>query len=253
MADRVQDVFDNLFGNFSYENCYKHLTAGRKGSTAIMTVQEHQSHYRAVLFTYIGATRRQNSDDEILRLSLTLSKFMGSDCKPCEPKRSINPSNYESKAKAGGFAIPPIPGSSNSLGVPSVVPSFTAPQKAKAVESPPSTPPPPPPSFLPTGSRLAVTPAATSGAATALPSTSQHGTNDTEDMASYTVLLKEIGDEDGEYGVCAEERVQFEPPWWKCTVKFRGVEGIGEGSKKRTAKHRASKSVYLQLGYSALS
>ena len=249
MTDRVQDVFDNLFGNFGYENCCRHLMARRNGGTAILSVQEHQSHNRAAFFTHIGAIRRQNSDDEISKLFLTLSKFMGNDWEPCEPKHSINRSNYDSTA--GGFAIPPIPGSSNSLGVPSVVPSFTTPRKAEAAESPPSTSPPP--SFLPTRSRFAINPAAISPTTTALPSTSQHGTNDTEDIASYTMLLKEIGDEDGEYGICAEERVQFEPPWWRCTVKFRGVQGIGEGSKKRTAKHRASKSVCLELGYPALS
>ena len=59
--------------------------------------------------------------------------------------------------------------------------------------------------------------------------------------------LKELGDETNEIAVYEEERVRFEPPLWRCTVKFQGVRGTGEGLKKRTAKHKASKEAWLRI------
>ena len=86
----------------------------------------------------------------------------------------------------------------------------------------------------------------------ASPSAAQQNTEDITEISSYTMLLKEFGDEDGVYANYEEQRVKLSPPLWRYTVCFREVRATGEGPNKRIAKHKASKDACAQLGYPVL-
>ena len=218
-----------------------------KGYTPSLTGQENYMHYSRLLFILIGSVRRQKKDDGIVKLLLKLSKYATVHHKQPGPIYFLN-SPFRGSPD-GDLTNAPAGKSPDVMGVSPEIPSFT-PSMPEAAE--PSTSTTLPTRSLPSRAELAMPPTITHDMKTPHLSTSLNGTNETEDAASYTMVLKEIGDEDGRYGVYVEERVNFEPPWWKCTVTFREVQGVGEGSKKRTAKHKASRSAYLQLGYPAL-
>ena len=210
-----------MYESFSYEKCYKHLLAMRWADDKTPTAQEHQVNYRPVLFRQLGSIRRQNQGSGLDNLRGALAKFVNDDREEREPKFLVDSSTR--RCQTGGLVNSPTSSSSSpASSVPTTVSSATA-------ASP-----------------------ATSTPATASLSIVHNDIEDAEDMASYTMRLKELGDEDNEFIVYEEERVRFEPPLWRCTVNFRDVRGIGEGPKKRTAKHKASKAAWLQLEEPAL-
>ena len=216
------------------------------GSTTSLTGQENYIHYSRALFILVGSIRRQEKDEGISKLLTMLSTFVTIDCEQPMPNSAVHPSGHECLE---GGPTQTIMESANPISfLPEILPFRTP--RPEAVEPPMSTPLPT--SFQPPRAELVVPPAITSHTTTPPPTTSSDGPNGTEDVALYSTILKELGDEDGRYGVYVEERVNFVPPLWKCTVVFREVQGVGESSKKRTAKHKASRSAYLQLGYPAL-
>ena len=186
------------------------------------TAQGHQVNYRPVLFRQLGSIRRQSQGsglDNLIRDAL--AKFVNDDREEREPKFLVD--RPTRRCQAGELVDSPTSSSSSpASSVPTTLSSATA--ASPAISTP----------------------------ATASVSIVHNDIEDAEDMASYTMRLKELGDEDNEFIVYEDERVRFEPPWWRCTVNFRDVRGIGEGPKKRTAKHRASKAAWLQLGEPAL-
>lgn len=208
-----------MYESFSYEKCYRHLLVTKWVGGITLTAQEHQLHYRPILFTLLGSIRRKNHGSGLDNLRADLAQFVKDDREEREPKFLVERSTRGCQADEL-IDSPTSSSSSPASSVPTAAFSATA-------ASP-----------------------ATSTPATASPATSNPATasiEDAEDIASYTMRLKELGDECNEIAVYEEERVRFEPPWWRCTVNFQGVRGTGEGSKKRTAKHKASKEAWLQI------
>ena len=181
-----------------------------------LTAQEHQVNYRPILFTLLGSVRRKNQGSGLENLRAALAKFVKDDREEREPKFLVDRSTRG--CQAGELVDSPTSSSSSpASSVPTA--AFSAAAASPAISTP----------------------------ATISQSVVQHDTEDAEDIASYTMRLKELGDENDNFAVYKEERIRFEPPLWRCTVNFRDVQGVGQGSKKRTAKHKASKEAWLQL------
>ena len=243
VTKHAQDVFNKLRESFRYEECFKRLIFENGGSSTSLSGQENHASFPSALFILVGSIRRQKKDGEILKPLMMLAMFLPICCRQPKPKSSLLSSGSQSSEDDSMNAT--IGGSSYPVGDPPGTLSFGT-SRPEAEEPPISTSPSI--SFLHPKAELGVPPALPSQ----LPTTSSDGVDGTEDIASYSMTLKELGDKDGKYGVYVEKRVKLEPPLWKCTVTFREVQGVGESSKKRTAKHIASRSAYLQLGYSAL-
>ena len=204
--------------------------------------------FSRALFIFIGSVRRQEKDQGILKLFMMLSNFVTIDGQHLKQKPAIH--SFCSESPGDGLTGMTSGAKANQMGDLLDIKSFRTP-RPEAVQPPMSNPPST--SFQNPKAELGV-PSKTMGLPSLLsPPMISDGANSTEDMALYSMALKELGDEDGIYGDYVEERVNFEPPLWKCTVEFRKAQGVGESSKKRTAKHIASRSAYLQLGYPVLS
>lgn len=187
----------------------------------------HQSNYRPMLFTYLGSIRRQERGRGLKELLVTLANYVMDDPEQREPKFIVDHSIR--RCQADELA--------DSWTNTTSSPTFDRPVAASS-STPAST----------TTSPATASPAVTSTPLPVSLSKTRDHINDAEDIATYTTLLKELGDEDSELVTYKEERLRFEPPLWKCTVNFGEVQGVGEGPKKRTAKHKASKAAWLQLG-----
>ena len=209
--------------SFNYEKCYRHLLVTRSVGGITFTAQEHQVHYRPILFTLLGSIRRKNHGSGLDNLWAALTQFVKDDREEREPKFLVD--RFTRGCQADELIDSPT-GSSSSPASSIPTAAFSATAASPATSTP-----------------------ATASLATSNPATAS--SEDAEDIASYTMRLKELGDETNEIAVYEEERVRFEPPWWRCTVKFQGVRGTGEGLKKRTAKHKASKEAWLRLVESA--
>ena len=182
-----------------------------------LTAQEQsQVNYRPILFTLLGSIRRKDQGSGLENLRAALAKFVKDDREEREPEFLVDRSTRGCQASEL-VGSPTSSSSSPASSVPTA--AFSATAASPAI------------STLATASRSIV----------------QNDTEDAEDIAAYTMRLKELGDETNEFVVYEEERVRFEPPLWRCTVNFRDVQGVGQGSKKRTAKHKASKEAWLQI------
>jgi hypothetical protein len=69
-----------------------------------------------------------------------------------------------------------------------------------------------------------------------------------EEMANYTMALKEHGDRIGKTPFDKFITKSYNPPWFKWFVLFEGLEEHGEARSKRDAKHIASRKICNRLG-----
>ncbi|TIA47110.1 hypothetical protein D6C77_10344 [Aureobasidium pullulans] len=69
-----------------------------------------------------------------------------------------------------------------------------------------------------------------------------------EEMAKYTMALKEHGDRMGKKPFDKSSTKSLNPPWFKWFLSFEGLEEYGEARSKREAKHIASKKMCERLG-----
>ena len=213
LTDAIQETFDDLFESFAYDRCFKYLITEGRVDDASPPGQGQCSLHRTQLFIYIGSVRRQDGGHQLQELLSTLSTFTMDDREERDPKYLADPLDQHLQAGA------PV-GPSNS-----VSPKATS---TTPVAAPLTTPAP---------------------FATGLsPSENQHNTEHITEIASYTMLLKEFGDEHGVHVTYEKERVRFSPPWWRYTVCFREVRATGEGPNQKMAKHKASKDACAQLG-----
>ena len=217
------------------------MLATRATNDATSTAQKHQVNYRSALFTYLGSIRRQYQRRGLEDLLAICESFLVDDLEQRQPKFLVDRSTHGSHA--GELAGSSTTTMSSPTSNPPVAVSSTTP--APPATSPPATSTPA--TSPPATSTPATSPPATSTPATASLSTAHNLSDDTEDVASYTTLLKELGDEECKMAVYKEDMIRFEPPLWRYTVNFGDVRGVGEGPKKRTAKHKASKAAWLQL------
>jgi hypothetical protein len=68
-----------------------------------------------------------------------------------------------------------------------------------------------------------------------------------EEMAKYTMALKEHGDRIGQKPFDRYNNESLHPPWVKCFVSFEGLEEHGEARARKEAKHIASKKICEKL------
>jgi hypothetical protein len=79
---------------------------------------------------------------------------------------------------------------------------------------------------------------------------SQYQEKQTNENAKYTSLLYEHGNMICSVPEYEEQQIRMSPQWFSVVVRFRGIEGYGEGPNKKTAKHLASKDACDKLGIS---
>lgn len=69
----------------------------------------------------------------------------------------------------------------------------------------------------------------------------------------YTSALKEMGECEGILPHYTSKQISLQPPTWGVTVHYGGFRISAEASSKKSAKHSASKYLWLQMGKSLLS
>ena len=69
----------------------------------------------------------------------------------------------------------------------------------------------------------------------------------------YTSALKEMGEAEGLLPHYTSKQISLQPPTWGVTVHYGGFRVSAEASSKKSAKHSASKYLWLQMGKSLLS
>ena len=205
LTDAVQETFDELFESFAYYTCFKYLIAKGRVEDASPPAQGHYSPHRTQLFSYIGSVRRQDGH-QLQELLEILSTFTMNDREQRDPKYMTDSSDQDLQADA------PV-GPSNNV-EPNA--TSTTPVAAPLTTLAPSTTglsPPRMDTIAPAATvHEATMPSALalstgSPSLTASPSAAQNNSEDITEIASYTMLLKEFGDEDGVHAAYEKQRV----------------------------------------------